>query len=145
MEKGSHCLYLMWETDFVNLVLGLFWLPRNLSVMHGVCNWSCLRDGQDCSDSYPWSLGHVSEVLCHCGSRSQELQDIIAKMCHIFHVGLKKPSQYYVHLLFWNLFIEDNFLVILFWFFFPEDHPPFLTKPVQSKAWKKRNYFTPDF
>lgn len=97
--------------------------------------------GKTVQTSYPWSLGHVSEVLCHCGSRSQEPQDIIAKMCHIFHVGLKKPSQYYVHLLFWNLFIEDNFLVILFCFFFPRGPSPFPDKTSTVKGLKKKKLF----
>lgn len=75
MEKGSHCLYLMWETGFVNSwVLGTFWLPRNYKYYlpcRVFASDPVPEMGKTVQTLHPWSLGYVSEtLLCHCGSRA---------------------------------------------------------------------------
>lgn len=117
MEKGRHCLYLMWATDFVNsLALGTFWLHRNY-----MSYLSCTvlasdpvpEVGKTVQTSQPWSLGPVSEALwCHSGSKATRycFQNVTYFSC-----CAEKSSQYCVHFLFWNLFIEDNFLLGFFY------------------------------
>lgn len=141
MEKGSHCLYLLGETDFVNsLVLGPFWLPRNY-----ISYLSCTvfvsdpvpEMGKTVQTSQPWSPGHVSEsLLCQWGSRDtrHHCQNVPYFLC-----CAENSSQYCVHFLFWNFFIEDNFLLLMF-VFFSWGPLPFSVKTRTVKDLKKSFY-----
>lgn len=69
-----------------------------------------------------------------------EPPDIIAKMCYIFHVVLKKSSQYCIHFLFWNLFTEDNLLLGCFsWG--PSPFPD-KTSTVKGLGEKKKSFYS---
>lgn len=64
----------------------------------------CHKDGKSCLNFMP--LKTWTYFRGKWGWRSQEPSDITAKMYHVFHIVLKKPSQYYVHFLKKLLFLE---------------------------------------